>query len=157
MNQHREQGGLDESCNFVTMTVGDQLFGIPVLEVHDVFMPTKLAHVPMAAPEVAGVLNLRGRIVTAIDLRRRLGYPPRDDGHPMMAVVIENHGEPYSLLVDSVGEVLSLAEASFERNPVNLAPRWREVSDGVYRLKDHLMVVLHLNKIIGSGAGAAAA
>lgn len=150
-------GGKDGGQNFVTMIVADQLFGVPVLDVHDVFIPTKLAHVPMAAPEVAGVLNLRGRIVTAIDLRRRLGYPSLDEGKQVMAVVIEHHGEPYSLLIDSVGEVLNLADASYERNPVNLDQRWREVSGGVYRLEDKLMVVLQLDKIIETGNGAIAA
>lgn len=145
------------NADYVTMLVAGQLFGIPVLEVHDVFSPSKLAHVPMAPPEVEGVLNLRGRIVTAIDLRRRFGYPPREAGEKKMTVVIEHHGEPYSLLVDAVGEVLSLAEVAFERNPVNLDSRWRDVSEGIYRLENELMVVLALRKIIKTSNGAMAA
>ena len=84
-------------------------------------------------------------------------HPPFDDGVQVMAVVIEHHGEPYSLLIDSVGEVLNLADASYERNPVNLDQRWRDVSGGVYRLEDKLMVVLQLEKIIETGSGAIAA
>ena len=146
-----------EKADYVTMLVSGQLFGIPVLEVHDVFVPTRLAHVPMAPPEIAGVLNLRGRIVTAIDLRQRLGYEPREAGAQVMAVVIEYRGEPYSLLVDSVGEVLSLAEAAFERNPSNLDPKLREVSEGIFRLADSLMVVIQLDRIIQFLNGAQAA
>ncbi len=144
-------------ADYVTMRVAGQLFGIPVLSVHDVFSPSKLAYVPMAPAEVEGVLNLRGRIVTAIDLRSRLGYTPRAAGDKKMAVVIEHHGEPYSLLIDAVGEVLSLEQGAFERNPVNLDPRWRDVSEGVYRLDSELMVVLALHKIIKTSNGAIAA
>ncbi len=145
------------NADYVSLVVADQLFGIPVLNVHDVFSPKNLAYVPMAPLEVAGVLNLRGRIVTAIDLRHRLGYPPRSAGDTKMAVVIEHHGEPYSLLIDSVGEVLSLSESLFERNPINLDQRWRDFSEGVYRLENQLMVVLQLSKIINTSNGAKAA
>ncbi len=148
---------MSSTADYVTMIVDNQLFGVPVLEVHDVFVPSKLAHVPMAPPEVAGVLNLRGRIVTAIDLRLRLGYAPRDPGVQAMAVVIEYHGEPYSLLVDAVGEVLSLEETSFERNPSNLDPKIRDVSEGIFRLDEKLMVVLQLDKVIQLLNGAMAA
>lgn len=144
-------------ADYVTMIVGGQLFGVPVLEVHDVFVPSKLAHVPMAPPEVAGVLNLRGRIVTAIDLRQRLGFEPREAGVQTMAVVIEYHGEPYSLLVDSVGEVLSLEATAFERNPSNLDAKLRDVSDGIFRLDERLMVVIQINKVIQLLNGAMAA
>ncbi len=144
-------------ADYVTMIVGGQLFGVPVLEVHDVFVPSKLAHVPMAPPEVAGVLNLRGRIVTAIDLRLRLGFEPRDAGVQAMAVVIEYQGEPYSLLVDAVGEVLSLEETAFERNPSNLDAKLRDVSEGIFRLDQKLMVVIQLDKVIQLLNGAMAA
>ncbi len=143
--------------DYVTMIVSGQLFGVPVLDVHDVFAPSKLAHVPMAPPEVAGVLNLRGRIVTAIDLRQRLGYELREPDKQIMAVVIEYLGEPYSLLVDAVGEVLSLEESMFERNPSNLDPKLREVSGGIFRLEENLMVVLQLDKVIQLLNGALAA
>lgn len=136
------------TADYVTMLIGDQLFGIPVLQVHDVFVPSKLAHVPMAPPEVAGVLNLRGRIVTAIDMRQRFGYEPREPGARVMAVVIEYQGEPYSLLVDGVGEVLSLAANAFERNPSNLDVSLRDVSEGIFRLDDRLLVIIALEKVI---------
>ena len=145
------------AADYVTMIVGGQLFGIPVLEVHDVFVPSKLAYVPMAPPEVAGVLNLRGRIVTAIDLRLRLGYEPREPDAQPMAVVIEYQGEPYSLLVDGVGEVLSLEDSAFERNPSNLDPKLRDTSEGIFRLDEKLMVVIQLDRVIQLLTGAMAA
>jgi purine-binding chemotaxis protein CheW len=145
------------TADYVTMLIGGQLFGVPVLQVHDVFVPSKLAHVPMAPPEVAGVLNLRGRIVTAIDMRQRLGYEPREPGAQVMAVVIEYQSEPYSLLVDGVGEVLSLEDRDFERNPSNLDPHLRDLSEGIFRLDDKLLVVIALERVIHLLNGAIAA
>src|SRR5690242_21288787 len=108
---------------YVTVLIGEQLFGLPISRVQDVFMPDRITRVPLADPEIAGVLNLRGRIVTAIDMRRRLGLPPRSDDRPPMAVGIEVKGESYGLLIDTVGEVMKLGEETREPNPVNLDGR----------------------------------
>jgi purine-binding chemotaxis protein CheW len=132
------------SREYVTMSVMGQLFGIPVLSVRDVLSPQRITRIPLAAPEVAGALNLRGRIVTAVDLRKRLGLPPRDAESKGMNVVVEGRGELYSLIVDEVGEVLSVPEAAFERNPPTLDARWREVSAGICTLRERLMVVLDI-------------
>ncbi|HEX6979939.1 MAG TPA: chemotaxis protein CheW [Alphaproteobacteria bacterium] len=152
MNTERAMNGIDKDLqgprDFVSMTVADQLFGIPVLTVQDVLGEQRITRVPLAPPEVAGTLNLRGRIVTAIDMRRRLGLPPRAAGHAGMNVVVDRGGELYSLIVDSVGEVLSLAAELFERNPPTLDPSWREVSTGVYRLQQELMVVLDVERLL---------
>lgn len=145
-----------ESREFVTVTVGGQLFGIPVLSVQDVLGPQKITRIPLAPPEVAGALNLRGRIVTAIDVRRRLGLPPRAEGETGMSVVADHKGEPYSLLFDSVGEVLALPADAFERNPATLNPRWREVSAGIYRLDGRLLVVLEVERLLQFPTAAAA-
>lgn len=134
--------------DFVTMTVADQFFGIPVLSVQDVLGPQRITRIPLSPPEVAGALNLRGRIVTAIDVRRRLGLPARAAGLPSMSIVVDQGGELYSLAVDSVGEVLSLPVESFERNPPTLDPEWREVSGGIYRLEGKLMVVLDVARLL---------
>lgn len=136
------------SRNFVTVTIADQLFGIPVLGVQDVLGTQKITRIPLSPPEVAGALNLRGRIVTAIDVRRRLNLGPRTDGRPSMSVVVEHKGEPYSLMIDSVGEVLELPAASFEPNPPTLNARWRQVSAGIYRLDGKLMLVLEVDKLL---------
>src|ERR1043166_2047661 len=99
----------DESVTeYVTVMLDGQLFGLPIARVQDVFMPDRLAPAPLAPPEIAGVLNLRGRIVTAVDLRLRLGMAARSDGRPPMAVGIELKGESYGLLIDAVGEGMRL-------------------------------------------------
>lgn len=140
--------GAGVAADFVTMTVADQLFGIPVLTVQDVLGPQRITRIPLAPAEVAGALNLRGRIVTAIDVRRRLGLAKRDAGTPGMNVVVDHKGELYALMVDNVGEVLSLSSESYERNPATLDPRWREVSAGIYRLKGKLLVVLEVARLL---------
>jgi purine-binding chemotaxis protein CheW len=142
---------------YVTATVGGQLFGLPISRVQDVFVPDRLARVPLAAPEIAGMLNLRGRIVTAIDMRRRLGLAPIEDGKPRMAVGIESKGESYGLLIDAIGEVLKLPAASCEDNPVNLDTGLARVSAGVHRLEGNLMVVLDVDRVLEVGAYSEAA
>jgi len=133
---------------FVTVSIENQLFGIPVLQVQDILGPQKITHVPLAPPEVLGSLNLRGRIVTAIDVRVRLNLPPHGDVAAKMSAVIDFGGELYSLVVDKVGEVMSLSQDDFEQNPATLAPQWREVSNGIDRLKDNLLVVLDVARLL---------
>jgi purine-binding chemotaxis protein CheW len=142
--------------DFVSMTIAGQLFGIPVLKVQDVLGPQRLTRVPLAPPEVAGNLNLRGRIVTAIDLRPRLGLAPREKDAAWMSVVVEQQGELYSLIVDSVGEVLSLDAGALERELPTLDPRWREFADGIYRLNGALLVVLEVARLLNFNKAEAA-
>lgn len=135
--------------DFVTMFIEGQMFGIPVLVVQDVLGPQKITRIPLAPPEVAGSLNLRGRIVTAIDVRMRLQLPQRaPDAGAGMSVVVDMRGELYSLRVDQVGEVLSLPAARFERNPPTLDPLWREFSTGIYRLEEKLLVILDVPRLL---------
>lgn len=145
------------SQDFVTVILANQLLGIPVLAVHDVLNAQQITKIPLAPAWVAGVLNLRGRIVTAINLRQRLGLPALEEGKKSMSVVIEHLGEPYSLQIDQVGEVLSLEDRLFEKNPVTLDPVWREVSKGIYRLEDQLLAVLDVDKLLEIETGVAAA
>jgi len=142
----REPG--QEAVEFVTVTIADQLFGIPVLQVQDVLGPQRITRIPLAPPEIAGSLNLRGRIVTAVDVRLRLGLPRRPGGADDMSIAVEHGGELYSLMVDGVGEVLALRPDQFERNPATVDSVWREVSTGIYRLKDRLMVVLDVARLL---------
>ena len=142
---------------YVTVMIGDQLFGLPISRVQDVFMPDRITRVPLAAPEIAGVLNLRGRIVTAVDMRRRLGLPPRSDDKPSMAVGIELKGESYGLLIDTLGEVMKLGETTLEPNPVNLDARLARVSGGVHRLDGQLMVILDVDQVLTTASEAMAA
>jgi purine-binding chemotaxis protein CheW len=149
--------GTENVIEYVTATIGDQLFGLPISRVQDVFAPDRLTHVPLAAPEIAGLLNLRGRIVTAIDMRRRLGLPPLEAGRTRMAVGIEYKGESYGLLIDAIGEVMKLSANGGEENPVNLDPQLARVSAGVHRLEGSLLVVLDVDRVLDVGARAEAA
>lgn len=155
----RQGGGTEtagETQDFVTMTIAGQLFGIPVLTVQDILGQQKITRIPLAPPEVAGSLNLRGRIVTAIDVRLRLGLAAREPGVQAMSVVVDHRGESYSLLVDAVGEVLSLKSSDYERNPPTLDARWRDFSDGIYRLNGQLLVVLDVAQLLQIGRAEAA-
>ena len=146
--------GMDENSGeilseYVTAVVGGQRFGLPILRVQDVFVPERLTLVPLAPPDVAGLINLRGRIVTLFDLRSRLGLgaaPASDE--PQMAIGIEWRSESYGLLVDSVGEVLKLDDKRSEANPVNLDPRLAELSTGIHRLEDQLLVLIDVDRVL---------
>jgi purine-binding chemotaxis protein CheW len=134
---------------FVTATVGGQLFGLPILRVQDVFTPQRLTRVPLAPPQIAGVLNLRGRIVTIIDLRVRLGLSAAtQQSNVRMAIGVEQRGESYGLLVDAVGEVLRLDDSAREPNPVNLDPQSARVSAGIHRLDNELLVILDIDRVL---------
>ncbi len=149
--------GAETRQGFVTVTTAGHLFGFRLERVRDVFVPRGLARVPLAPPEIVGVLNLRGRIVTAIDLRARLGLKPRDDGVRPLAVGIERHGELYGIVVDQVDDVLHLDRSSFEPNPVNLDRRWSCVCAGVHRLDHGLLIVLDVDKVLDLSQGREAA
>ena len=215
--------GGEDTTEFVTFNIAGQLFGIPVLIVQDILLPESIASIPLAPPEVRGSINLRGRIVTVIDVRIRLGLERRainaedkssalisneqdsakqdtakqdsakqDDGEQdsakqdsdeetentslsaddsaveaevpaedakrkkisdhMMAVTVEHHNELYTLLVDSVGDVIPLSKKDYEGNPGTLDPVWREFAGGVYRLENKLMVVLDVDRLLDFSA-----
>ena len=145
------------ASEFVTAVIGGQLFGLPISRVQDVFMPERVTRVPLSSAEIAGVLNLRGRIVTVIDMRARLGLARADDGKPPMAVGVDLRGESYGLLIDQIGEVLRLPEASREENPVNLDPRMAKFAGGVHRLDGQLMVILDVDRVLELAADKMAA
>lgn len=136
--------------DFVTMTVAGQAFGIPVLHVRDVLGPQRITRVPLAPAEIEGSLNLRGRIVTAVNMRQRLQLPKSDAPEKAMAVVVEYEDEPYSLLVDEVGEVLRLRNSQRDNNPATLDAKWRQIADGLYRLDGSLLIVLNIAAVLGA-------
>jgi purine-binding chemotaxis protein CheW len=134
---------------FLTLTVASQLCGVPVLSVRDVLGTQTITRIPLAPREVAGSLNLRGRIVTAIDLRRRLNLPDRAADAPApMSVVVEHQNELYSLLSDSVGDVVPLPAAGFAPNPPTLPLLWREISRGVHKQNGGLLIVLDVERVL---------
>ena len=112
-------------AEYVTAVIGGQLFGLPISRVQDVFMPERLTRVPLSSAEIAGVLNLRGRIVTVVDMRARLGLPKNDDGKPPMAVGVDLRGESYGLLIDQIGEVLQARPMTAARKTPSISiPAW---------------------------------
>ena len=133
---------------YVTLHVAGQLCGVPLEGVRDVLAARAIIRIPLAAPEIAGNLNLRGRIVTAIDLRRRLRLPPAEEAGVPMSVVTEQGTELYALLVDQVSEVVSLPARLMERTPPTLSDGWAEFSAGVYRLTERLLVVLDMDRLL---------
>jgi len=146
----------ESNVEYVTVAIGGQMFGIPVLSIEDVLGPQAIARVPLSPPQVAGALNLRGRIVTAIDVRSRLGLQPIAGDAGAMSVVVEHHGHSYSLLIDDVGEVLSLSPEQFDRNPATLDPRWREISEGICRLDGELLIILDVARLLDYASAEAA-
>ena len=147
----------EQMVEYVTAVIGGQLFGLPIVRVQDVFIPERLTRVPLAPPEIAGVLNLRGRIVTLIDLRRRFGLGQREDGDASMAIGVESRAESYGLLIDSVGEVLKLDDAACEPNPINLDQRLARVSAGIHRLDGQLLIVVDVDRVLDISTKAIAA
>lgn len=138
---------ITSAAEYVTITVNGQLFGLPIARVQDVFMLHKLTRVPLAPDDIAGVINLRGRIVTAIDLRRRLGLSS-DAYEATMAVGIDQAGEAYGLVIDAVGEVLKLSADTAEPVPVNLDSCLKQIASGVHRLDAGLLVILDVDRLI---------
>ena len=136
------------SFEYVTVHIGGQLFGVEVDEIREVFSPQDITEVPRAPGEIAGLLNLRGRIVTAIDARRRLDLPPREAGAPVMALGLEQGAELFGVLVDEVGEVMRLKSETLEASPAHLNPGWRNLLKGVHRLEGELMAVLDIRALV---------
>ena len=147
----------DEGSEFVTVSVGNQVFGLPIDRVHDVFIANAVTEVPLAPREIMGLLNLRGRVVTALCLRRRLGLPDRANARQEMAVGLEQKGESFGLMVDVVGEVMKLGPDTREANPVHMDPRWLKLSQGVHRLDDKLLIVLDVDAVLSFDADSKAA
>jgi purine-binding chemotaxis protein CheW len=141
-----ENGAMSE---FVTMSIAGQRFGIPVLQVQDVLGPQRIACIPLAPPWVAGALNLRGRIVTAIDVRRRLGLAKSEQPKGEMSIVIEHDAELYNLLVDEVGEVMETGADAIGPTPATLDPAWRQISMGIVQSSDSLLIILDVKKLFG--------
>ncbi len=141
------------SGQFSTFLVADLFFGVDVLRVQELLRFQQMTRVPQAPEVIEGLINLRGQIVTAIDMRRRLRLPPRAGTQTPMNMVVRTDDGAVSLLVDEIGDVLDVDEATFERPPENLDPAARDLIRGVYKLKDRLLLVLDAEKTVDLGAG----
>ncbi len=143
------------ATQYVSFWVGDQLLGVPVSVVQEVLNPQQIARAPLSRPEIAGLLNLRGQIVTAVDLRCRLDLPLKEDAESMN-VVVRHRDESFSLLVDEVGDVIDVAGERMQPVPQTLDARWKNITRGVYRLEGRLFVSVNIQAVLSFGAVQAA-
>lgn len=140
----------DDLTDFVTMAIDNQWFGLSVAYVRDILGPRQITTIPLSSPEVAGSLNLRGRIITALNLRQALGLPTIQEPSKSMSIVVEHNDELYSLLIDEVGEVLNLNEDHLEPNPGTLDDRWKTLSEGIFQLEDYLLLSVDIDQLLTS-------
>ena len=137
MSQHRQ---------FCTFFLDKLLFGVELEGVQEVLRSLDLTRVPLAPPVVAGLVNLRGQIITAVDLRRQLEFPVREGGELPMNVVVRSEDGAVSLMVDNIGDVIEVEESSFERPPETLHGKVRSMILGVHKLEHRLLHVLDIAK-----------
>lgn len=139
---------MSDERQYCTFYAGNMYFGIWVREVQEVLLYQDMVRVPLASPVVRGLINLRGQIVTAIDLRRRLGLPDRPADIDPMNVVVRTDDGAVSLLVDEIGDVVEVDERTFEAAPETLTGRTRELIEGVYKLDGQLLLILDAAKTV---------
>jgi purine-binding chemotaxis protein CheW len=133
---------------FCTFYLDGLFFGVEVQKVQEVIRYQEMTHIPLASRFVQGLINLRGQIVTAIDLRRRLELDERPADKLPMNVVIRTDDGPVSLLVDEIGDVLEVDADSFERPPETLRGVARELIRGAYKFKDRLLLTLDTERTV---------
>lgn len=136
------------ASQLATFHLGDELFGIDVISVQEVIRHQPLTAVPLARREVRGLINLRGQIVIALDLRRRLGMPEHPENRPPMNVVVRTPDGPLSLLVDEIGDVIEVGDEVFERPPETVSEEARELIKGAYKLDGQLLLVLDIARVL---------
>lgn len=139
---------MNDVKQFSTFYLDRQLFGVEVSQVQEIIRYQEMTPVPLVPEVVAGLINLRGQIVTALDLRRRLNLPERTTDKKPVNVVVRTGDEAVSLLVDEIGEVLEVDEDIFEAPPETLQGEARSLIHGAYKLKDRLLLVLDTEKTV---------
>lgn len=135
---------------FCTFFLKDQFFGVPVQQVQEVIRYQEMTRVPLVPQVIRGLINLRGQIVMAVDLRRRFGIEDRPESQLPMNVVVRTDDGAVSFLVDEIGDVLEADDETFERPPETLQGQARELVEGVYKLNDRLMLVLDTERAVRS-------
>src|ERR1700722_16305845 len=138
---------------FCTFYLDGHYFGLDVLKVQEIIRYQEMTCVPLAPPVVRGLINLRGQIVTAIDLRRRLELRDRPSDQLPVNVVVQTEGGAVSLLVDEIGDVLEVPEKAFERPPETLDGIARELILGAYKLADRLLLILDTERTVNLTGG----
>ncbi len=138
------------STRLVTFTLEGRSYGIDVTAVQEVLRGLPRTRIPLAPSALAGLINLRGQVLTAIDLREQLGLPPRPADQEPMLVVIRLAGEPVALLVDSIGSVVDVGTEQFEPPPDTLTGPTRDLILGAYKLTDRLLLSLDVDRAIAA-------
>jgi purine-binding chemotaxis protein CheW len=133
---------------YATFFVGGLYCGIDVLRVQEVLRPQRMTRVPLAPSVIEGLINLRGQIVTAVDMRQCLRLPRRTDGQSPMNMVVRGEGSAVSLLVDGIGDVIEVHSNTFETPPENLGPELKCLIQGVHKLDGRLLLVLNTDRIL---------
>jgi purine-binding chemotaxis protein CheW len=141
MNTHLDR-------RYCTFHLGDLYFGVPVTKVQEVLRPQERTRIPLVSPVVDGLINLRGEIVTTLDLRRRLELPPRADEAESMNVVIRSDEGVVSLLVDEIRDVLDVEDADFEPVPPTLTGPCRDLVTAIFKLDDSLLLILDTERLL---------
>ncbi len=144
---------MTDSKQYSTFFLNGLFLGVEVLKVQEVIRYQEMTRVPLAPTMIQGLINLRGQIVTAIDLRRRLELPPRPEGQLPMNVVVRSEDGAVSLLVDEIGDVVEIQDEAYERPPETLKGVARELVTGVYKLKDRLLLILDTERTVSLPAG----
>jgi purine-binding chemotaxis protein CheW len=139
---------MNEARQYCTFMLDGRYFGVDVQEVQEVIRYQELTRVPLSSPVISGLINLRGRIVTAIDMRRRLGLADRPTDTLPMNVVVRTGDDAVSLLVDEIGDVIEVPLDKFERPPETLRGAARALVEGAYKLEDRLMLVLDTKRAV---------
>lgn len=142
---------MPKTQQFCTFFLKDQFFAVPVQQVQEVIRYQEMTRVPLVPPVIRGLINLRGQIVMALDLRRRFGMEERPDSQLPMNVVVRTDDGAVSFLVDEIGDVLEASEENFEPPPETLQGVARELVRGVYKLPERLMLVLDTKQAVFGG------
>ena len=138
------------SGQLATIRLDGDLYGVEVEHVQEVLKSQGLTRVPLAPPAVAGLINLRGQVVTAIELRERLGRPPRPTDTDAVVIVVRLHGEAVSLLVDSIADVVDVDASDFEAPPDTLEGQARDLIRGAFKLDGQLLLALDVQKAVSA-------
>ncbi len=137
-----------QSQELLTCRVGEQWLGLQVRQVREVVMPQTCTKMPLSADAVMGLINLRGRVITQLDVRKVIGLADRETDVYRVAIVETMSGEDFGLVMDEVGEVIDLDPDSFEKTPKTLDRVWQDVSEGVLKQEERVVVLVNVERFI---------